>query len=108
MSFDIKSILEQAKNMQENMQNIKNEIAKKSETGISGGGMVTVIMTGEFYLKNIKISEDLAQQNDLEMTKDLIMAAVNDAINKVKEMNSKEYEKVKGNLPNIPGLNLGF
>lgn len=108
MSFDIKAILDQAKNMQENMQNVRNEISKKSEVGTAGGGMVTVNMTGDFYLKNIKLSDELTKQNDLEMTKDLIMAAVNDAINKVKEMNAKEFSKVSSMLPNIPGLNLGL
>ncbi len=108
MSFDIKAILDQAKNMQENMQNVKDEISKKIAVGTSGGGMVDVTMTGDFYLKNIKLSEELIKQNDLEMTKDLIMAAVNDAISKVKDLNANEFKKVSSMLPNIPGLNLGF
>lgn len=106
MSFNISEILEKAKNVQNEMQRVKNDLENKSVTGESGGGMVKVLMTGTQKMLSLEIDDVVF--TDKDMLKDLVVAAVNDATNRSMELAKDEMRKVSGMLPNIPGLNLGM
>jgi DNA-binding YbaB/EbfC family protein len=108
MKFDIQNILQQAQKVQEEMENIKNSLANKYVTAESGGGMVTAVMSGNNRLKSLKFAPELLAANDITMLEDLVVAAVNKALDKASEMTKEEMGKVKNMLPNVPGLNLNL
>ena len=98
--FDMMKMMGKVKDVQENLVN-------KTVLGESGAGMVKVTANGNRQV--IKIETD-APLSDLGMAKDLIIAAVNNAIEKADEMAREEIKKeTEGMMPNIPGLDLsGF
>ena len=106
MKGGIGGLMKQAQKMQEDMQKAQAEIAKMEVTGQSGGGMISVVMTGRHDIRRVRIDDSL--MDDKEMLEDLFAAAVNDAVRQV-EQNSKG--KMSGmadglNLP--PGFKLPF
>lgn len=105
MSFDISSMMGKVREMQENMQKIREDLSKKEVSGESGGGMVKITMNGEFQTKKIEIAKELINQDEAKMLEDLVVAAFNNAVRNVQDLNSEELSKVKAGLPNIPGLN---
>jgi DNA-binding YbaB/EbfC family protein len=107
MKFDIQNVMQQAKKMQEEAENIKRELSNKIVTAESGGGFVTVTMTGSHKLVSIKVAPELITQNDVSMIEDLIVAAVNKAYTKADELANDDMSKLKSMLPSIPGINLG-
>ncbi|ROL61488.1 YbaB/EbfC family nucleoid-associated protein [Bacteroidetes/Chlorobi group bacterium ChocPot_Mid] len=106
MKFNMQSILEQAQKMQEEMEKVKEDVNQKIVTAESGGGMVVVTMSGNNEVKQIKISKEVVNPDDVEMLEDLIVAAVNKANKAASDMVQQEMGRIGGMLPNIPGLNL--
>jgi DNA-binding YbaB/EbfC family protein len=106
MKFDLQSILQQVQQMQEEMEKRKKELDSKVVTAESGGGMVKVELTCNYRLTKLEISKELANPDDLEMLEDLIVAAVNKALQEATEVIEKEMGGVSSMMPNIPGLNL--
>lgn len=80
--MDMKALMQQAQKMQEKMQ---REIAELKVEASSGGGMVTVTMSGSRELLGVKISPEVIESGDAEMLEDLVRAAVNEANRKVEE-----------------------
>jgi DNA-binding YbaB/EbfC family protein len=72
----------------------------------SGGGMVTVVVNGRQEILSLNIDKEVIDPNDPEMLRDLIMAAINDAMSRAKAMMNEEMGKLtKGiNIPGLPGL----
>ncbi len=101
--MDMSSIMQQAQQMQQKMAGIQEELKKKTETGSAGGGMVTVIANGQSEIISIEIETSVLAGDDKEMLQDLIVAATNDALRKVKEMGKAEMSKLTGGM-NIPGV----
>ena len=91
--------------MQEKMQEMQEKIANMEVRGESGGGMVTVIMTGRHDIKSVKIDPSLLTE-DKEILEDLIAAAVNDAVRKVETNNREQMEKLTGGLAMPPGFSM--
>lgn len=106
MKFNMQSILEQAQKMQEEMEKVKQDVNQKIVTAESGGGMVVVTMSGNNEVKQIKISKEIVNPDDVEMLEDLIVAAINKANKAASDMVQQEMGRLGGMLPNIPGLNL--
>jgi len=95
---NMNQLLKQAQKMQADMQKTQAELETKVLEGSSGGGAVTVTVTGKKEITNIKITPDV--MDDVEMLQDLVMTAVNDALHKVDEITANEMKKF--NLPNMP------
>ncbi len=97
------NMLRQAQKMQQQMEQMQSELEQRTVEASSGGGAVTVTVSGKKDIKAIKISPDVIDADDVEMLEDLLLVAVNDALSKADEMMSSEMGKITGGL-NIPGL----
>ena len=96
-------MMKQAQNLQKKMLKTQAELATKTIEASSGGGMVKVIANGAQKIESIVLEKEVVDPEDLDMLQDLILAAVNDALNKSQEMVSAEMGKLTGGL-NIPGF----
>ena len=94
--MNIQQMMKQAQQMQEKLQ---RELAETEVEATAGGGMVTVVMTGQKQIRKLTIDPEVVSQDDVEMLQDLIVAAINDAQRKVDESIAGKM----GGL-NIPGL----
>ncbi len=81
---DLNQLLQQAKQMQEQMQKAQEEAAKKIVIGESGAGMVKVHLSGRYDASKVELSAELMQE-DKEIIEDLIAAAINDAVKKLEQ-----------------------
>ncbi len=98
---DFNDMLEKAKLMQQKMRKAQDEIKNIQVEGVSGGNLVKVILSGDYELKSISISEN-AKKESQEIINDLIIAAYNNAKENLKKKSSEEISKVTG------GINLPF
>lgn len=101
--MDINSIMQQAREMQEKMAKVQNELASKTVTGTAGGGMVTVQATGKGEILSISIEDEVIDRSEKELLQDLVAGAVNDALRKARELAKSEMGGLAGGLQ-IPGL----
>jgi len=92
-----------AREMQANMEKAQNELGELTVQGTAGGGAVTVVMTGTQEAKEIKISKDAVDPTDVETLQDLVLAAVNDALARSKELAAQKLGGVTGGLK-LPGF----
>lgn len=105
---NIGQIMKQAQQMQSKMAELQEQLAALEVSGISGGGMVQVTMSGKGELRSVKIDPSLASPDDIEVLEDLIVAAANDAKIKVEAMVQEEMQKLTGGLNLPPGMQLPF
>ena len=89
--------------MQREMDKVQEEIEQMETTATSGGGAVTVTVTGKKEIKDIQIQPDACDPDDVEMLQDLIMAAANEALRQMEEISQAEMSKFTSGL-GIPGL----
>ena len=97
------SMMKQAQKLQKKMLQTQQELATKTIEASAGGGMVKVVANGAQKIESIVFEKEVVNPDDIEMLQDLVLAAVNDALTKSKEMVSAEMGKLTGGL-NIPGL----
>ena len=99
-------IMKQAQKFQTKMAKLQEELSERTVEASAGGGMVTVVANGGQEVLSISIDPEVIDPDDVEMLQDLIMAAVNDALNKAKAMMNEEMGQLtKGmNIPGMPGL----
>ena len=93
-------MLSKAKAMQEKMKEAQEQIKKIEVEGITGGSLVKVILTGDYEIKSILISDE-AKKEKQEIVNDLIIAAYNNAKENLKKKSAEELSKVTGGL-NLP------
>ena len=97
---DFSDMLSKAKAMQEKMKAAQEQIKKIEVEGVAGGNLVKVILSGDYELKSIIIS-DIASKESQEIINDLIIAAYNNAKENLKKKSADELSKVTGGL-NLP------
>ena len=100
-------MLSKAKAMQDKMKEVQDSIKKIEGEGVAGGNLVKVVLTGDYELKSIIISEK-AKQEEQEIINDLIKAAYNNAKENLKKKSSEELAKVTGGLNLPPDFKLPF
>ncbi len=103
MAMDFEKLLQQAQQMQEQMQQAQEEMAKETVEGTAGGGAVTVKATGAGKLLEVKIQKEAIDPEDPETLEDLVVAAVNAALESANEL---AQSKLK--LGDLGSLGLGF
>ncbi len=106
MMPNMQQAMKQFQKMQTEMAKVQEGLGEKTVTATSGGGAVTVEITGKLEVKKIEIDPEVIQGDDQEMLQDLLIAAINEGINKAQELAADEMAKVTGNLkiPGMPGL----
>lgn len=104
MRGNIAQLMQQAQKMQENLQRAQEELAKLEVTGSAGAGMVSVTLTGRMECRSVKI--DPSVLSDAEMTEDLVVAAINDAVNKVNAESQARMSGATAGMPIPPGMKI--
>jgi nucleoid-associated protein EbfC len=99
----MQDMLRQAQMMQKKMATVQEELKTREVEATSGGGMVTVRVTGGQDIVSVTIDKSVVEAGDVEMLQDLVLAAVRDALKKAKAMIEDEMGKITGGLK-IPGM----
>ena len=99
-------MLKQVQQMQEQMAQAQEELANETVESSAGGGMVTVVVSGQLEVQDVQIKPEAVDPDDVEMLQDLVMAAVNEALRSAQDLASRKLGGATSglNLPNIPGL----
>lgn len=100
---NLQQLAKQAQKMQEEMDSASSELEVKEYSATSGGGAVTVTVTGKMQVKTIDIKPEIVDPDDVEMLADAITAAVNEAIKAATTEKEEVMTKISGGL-NMPGL----
>ena len=106
MKGSIAGLMQQAQKMQQEMQKAQEELARMEVIGQAGGGMVSVVMNGQHAVKRVSIDPSLA--DDIEMLEDLVTAATNDAVNKIRENSEQQMAGLTQGMKLPPGFKLPF
>ncbi len=99
----LKDLIEQAQGVQVKIKEVQEQLADRSIIGSSGGDMVRVEANGIQEILSVLIEDDLVAAEEKEVLEDLIVAAVNDALEKSRQMAAEELAKITGGIK-IPGL----
>ncbi|MAW89263.1 MAG: YbaB/EbfC family nucleoid-associated protein [Phyllobacteriaceae bacterium] len=105
---DLMGLMSKAKEMQARMQALQEEMANITADGRSGGGLVTVTLSGKGEMRGLKIDPSLFKEDDVEILEDLIVAAHNEAKAKVEQVMAEKTQELTAGLPIPPGMKLPF
>jgi nucleoid-associated protein EbfC len=100
-------MLQKVQQLQEEMVKAQESLADETVAVTAGGGAIEVTITGQQRLTAVKIDPDVVDPEDVEMLQDLIVAAVNEAIEKSQQMAAERLNSLTGGLGLPPGLGLG-
>ena len=100
---NMNSMIRQAQKMQEQITELQNDIEERDFTATSGGGVVEVGVTGKKTIKSLTIKPEAVNPEDVEMLQDLIISAVNEAMNNVETTTESEMGKITGGV-SLPGM----
>ena len=106
--MNMMKMLKQAADLQKNMKKKQTELAKTEVQFSAGGGMVTAVATCDMKVKSIKINPDAIDPDDVEMLEDLVLAAVDGALNSAQETMSKEMGQMTQGMGLPGGMDLPF
>ena len=99
----IGNLMKQARQMQDKMAQLQEEMAGRTVEASAGWGMVRVVANGAGEVMSVKIDPQAVDPDDVEMLEDLVRAACNEASRKGRDMMAEQMKKLTGGLP-IPGL----
>ncbi len=102
MNNELENFLKQASQIQDQMKRTHSMLEQQEVTGVSGGGLVKVVMNGRHDVSRVNINDEL--MDDREILEDMIAGAINDAVRKVDQLNQKEMEKLAVGLPGMDFL----
>jgi len=106
MMPNMQQAMKQFQKMQAEMARVQEELESKTVTATVGGGAVKVEFTGKLELKQVVLDPEAVNPAEVEMLRDLIIAAVNEGLKKARELAAEDMAKVTGNLkiPGLPGI----
>lgn len=107
MQGGLGSLMKKAQQMQEDMKKAQEELKTLEVEGQSGGGLVKIVMTGKHEVRKVQIDESLLKE-DKDMLEDLIVAALNDASNKVDQTTKDRFSSLASGLDLPGGMKLPF
>ena len=96
---DLSQLLQLGQQMQGRLTQMQTELAQQTVSGSAGGGMVTATADGRGQIRSIRVDPSVAEEGDVEMLEDLVLAAVNEAQRKAEDLYRSELSKVTGGLP---------
>ena len=97
--MNLNHLMKEAKKMQSDLEKTQSELAVKEFEASAGGGAVTVKVSGQKEIKELKLQKDIVDPEDIEMLQDLIMTCINQAFKQVDDAQAASMGKF-----NIPGL----
>jgi len=97
------NLMKQARQMQDKVAEIQEEMASRTVEAAAGGGMVTATANGAGDIVSVRIEKEVVDPDDIEMLEDLVRAACNEAVKKGRDLAAEEMKKITGGM-NIPGL----
>lgn len=100
---DMNSMIHQARKMQDQITALQEDIEQRTFNATAGGGAVSVTLTGKKTLQSIELKKEVVDPEDIEMLQDLIVSAVNEAVNNIEETTENEMSKITGGVA-LPGL----
>lgn len=103
MPGNMNNIMKQAQKMQKQMAEAQQALEEKEHTAKAGGGAVEVTVNGKHEIVSVKLAEEVVDPDDIEMLQDLIISAVNEALNKVDKYTDEEINKITKGFA-VPGL----
>lgn len=92
------SMMQQMKRLQEQMEQAQANLAEETVTASVGGGTVKVVMTGDQHCQSVIIDPEILKDADPEMLQDLVLSAVNEALDQSRELTSKRLGPLTGGL----------
>jgi len=100
---NLTQMMKQAQKLQSKMLEMQAELGNCTVSAQAGGGMVEATANGRQELVSLRIDKEVATPDDVDMLQDLILAAVNEALHRAREMMAQEMSKLTGGLQ-IPGM----
>ena len=104
---DLMGMMKQAKELQDRMQRLQDEVAALTIEGTAGGGLVRVTVNGKSEMKTVKIDPSLMKADEREILEDLLVTAHNEARRKAEAAMQEKMQSLTGGLGLPPGLGLG-
>ena len=100
---NMNQMIKQAQKMQDQITELQEDIEARDFSAVVGGGAVEVVVTGKKTIKSLTIKPEVVDPEDIEMLQDLIISAVNEAVNNVETTTETEMSKITGGV-SLPGL----
>ncbi len=100
---NMNSMIRQAQKMQDQITELQEDIEAREFTATAGGGAVEVVVSGKKIIKTLTIKPEVVDPEDIEMLQDLVISAVNEAVNQVEQTTEDEMSKITGGV-SLPGL----
>jgi DNA-binding YbaB/EbfC family protein len=105
---DFMGMMKKAEELQQKMQSMQEEAGRATVEGRSGGGLVSVTLSGKGEMKGLMIDPSLFREDDVAVLEDLILAAHNEAKGKAEQMMQQKMAEMTQGLPLPPGMKLPF
>lgn len=100
---NMNAMVRQAQKMQDEIVELQNDIESREFTATAGGGAVEVVLSGKKTIKSLTLKPEIVDKDDIEMLQDLVISAVNEAINNIEQTTEEEMNKITGGV-SLPGL----
>ena len=100
---NMNQMIKQAQKMQDQITALQEDIEARDFSATAGGGAVEVVLTGKKTIKSLNIKPEAVDPEDVEMLQDLIISAINEAVNNIEETTENEMGKITGGV-SLPGL----
>ena len=98
-----RGLMRQAQQLQAKLEKAQEELERTTVEASSGGGAITVVITGGMKVESVKISPEVVDPAEVEMLEDLVLTAMNEALRESKELAASRLGALTGGLK-IPGL----
>ena len=102
------NMIKQAQELQQKMANAQQKVETLEAEGVAGGGIVKVAINGKNNVTSINIDDSVIDKNEKEILEDLMMAAFNDAKEKIQKKIADEMSSITGGIKLPPGMKLPF